>query len=97
MIEKAKESKTATALQHSLSNKITRLRKKGPEKQSSFEEFFAGKGFATAIESIRHLSDASGLQRLNPVHVARYVKKMLPFFPDGFELEDFISLIFIFF
>ena len=72
-------------------------RKRGPEKQRSFEEFFQGPEYVRAMETIRQLSSSSGLSKLNPVKLARYVRKMLTYFPEGFELEDFISLIFIFY
>lgn len=77
-----------------LSKAVKRLNQK--KKNSDFSTFFKSIDFRAAIKDINTLAHNSGLYRINPLDLIRYLKIVLRNYEEGFEEDEFVDFMFKF-
>jgi Ca2+-binding EF-hand superfamily protein len=77
-----------------LSKAVKRLSQK--KKNVDFSTFFKSIDFRAAIKDINTLAHNSGLYRINPLDLIRYLKIVLRNYGEGFEEDEFVDFMFKF-
>lgn len=77
-----------------LSKAVKRLNHK--QKADDFSDFFKSIDFRAAIKDINTLAHNSGLYKINPLDLIRYLKVALRNYEEGFEEDEFIEFMFKF-
>ena len=77
-----------------LSKVVKKLKEK--KKLSDFQSIFKSIDFRAAIKDINTLAHNSGLYRINPLDLIRYLKKVLRDYDEGFNEDQFIDFMFKF-
>ena len=67
------------------------------KKTQDFSEFFKSPEFRAAIKDINSLANSSGLYKIYPLDLIKFIDKVLKDYEEGFREEDFIKCIFSFY